>query len=211
MILRHYSIGFNYKINVQKKNPENIISIFPANSIFYLIAWDKIKELEQETNKYTFDINEKTREGYSLIDIAAKYGSEKCFFHLLLNGCQITAKTSISAIEGGNKNIIMHLYNEGMAITDDHLIAAMKYYHNKIFDWLLNERGSIGKIIPADFFYYGNFKAYIFLVENGNDPNGSYARYYDFLCIIIIWNFSYLYEVHYNLKMFIILIYSSHK
>lgn len=150
--------------------------IFPVEKIFHLVALDKLDEFVDEISMEIFDINEKNMKNYSLIDVACKYGSEKCFTYLKLKGATISEQTSIYAIEGGNKNIIISLYNNSnFEITDKHLTAALKYHHNEIFDWLLETKGSIGDLNIAECFYYYNLKGLLFLIENGFEINSKYV------------------------------------
>lgn len=76
-------------------------NIFKLDSIFELVALDKIDDLKN----LDFDINQTTSKNLSLIDIACKFGSYKCFQYLKLLGCKITNERF--AIEGGNKDIII--------------------------------------------------------------------------------------------------------
>lgn len=179
--------------------------LFPPGSIFHSIALDDLDGLIAEIEKENFDIDTVysyyqsafrsiDSDDYTLIDLACKFGSEKCFALLKLKGATISDKTYIYAVEGGNKSILLSLYNDkNFEITDDHLTAALKYYNNDIFDWLLEMKGSIKDINVAEFFSYGNLKGLLFLIENGLNIDNEYifSKYvyiFDFLFINHIYS-----------------------
>lgn len=158
--------------------------VIPTDSLLHLIIFDKIEEFNSEIGKENFDINQVIKYEiipsrfycqYTLIDAACKYGSEKCFMLLKLKGASISEQTSIYAVEGGNKNILVELFNcNEFEITDKHFTAALKYNHNDIFDWLLETKGSIGDLNAAECFSFWNIKGLLFLIENGFNINNQY-------------------------------------
>lgn len=175
--------------------------------IIRLVECDNLDDLIIEAEKESFDID-KVYSGFTLMDAACKLGAEKCFAYLKLRGSYISNNTSIYAIESGNKNIIMALFNDNhFVITDEHLTAALKYHHNDIFDWLLETRGSIGNLNIAQCFCYGNIKGLLFLIENGLDAE-NHLIFQKLLFIIIIRYSSKSFVCHYY-KIFITIIMDS--
>lgn len=162
--------------NIERINIENASNIYPVGSVFHAVAWDKYDELVLEAQKSDFDINQRSKDllELSLINVACKYGSEKCFKFLKLQGAEIKKKTFLYAIEGGNVDIIMTLYNDGFKIKEEHLNNALEFYHYQIFDWLLETKGSIDEIGFKPVFY-GNIPALFFLAENGFNLNITYV------------------------------------
>lgn len=161
------SIGFSFEVYNQRALASDIISIFEKDTAKYYAAWDKLDELVEENNKENFDSNQLSE----LLNIACEYGAEKCFQYLKLLGPKISNNAVDLAIKGGNKNIIMSLYNDGYDFQQNLLWRAILYYNNDVFDWLLEFQGinndlSIGKCLDI-----GNIEAFVFLVENGFDVN----------------------------------------
>lgn len=155
-------------------------------SIGKSVALDQLDDLVGLMEKESFDINMQVGVS-SIINYACRYGSEKCFTFLKLNGALISDDTLKCAVEGGNKNIIMSLINEQQhKITDQHLTTALMYHRNDVFDWLLENKGSIGNLNTAECFYYGNLKGLLFLIENGFDINNEHIFQLHLFIIFII-------------------------
>lgn len=175
-----------------------IFESFENDRIIQSIVWDKIDEFLTEIEKETIDINQEIGDKafglYTLIDFSCKYGSENCFTLLKCKGASISDKTSIYAVEGGNKNIILSLYNDyHFKITDKHLTTALKYHHNDIFDWLLETQGFIGDLNVTECFLYLNIKGLLFLIENGFDVNSQYIFQKLFIFKILYSSLSFVY------------------
>lgn len=186
------SMGLNYGIPSPCKNYDEILSIYPADTVFHACAWNELTFLEEAFNSGSFDINQKCND-LSLIDIACKYGSDECFMYLKLLGAEITDKTSIYAVEGGNKNIILSLYHDGLKLKNEHLQAAINYHHNEVFEWMIEAKVLIGEFNAMEAIYYGNYEAFLFISENEfeiNDTCRVYHFYFTFIILITECNSS---------------------
>ena len=77
----------------------------------------------------------------TIIDYAAYYGSINIFKFLIMNGARVTNSTKISAIVGGNLEIIHILEQENSAFNQFCLTIAIIYNQNDIFDYLISNHG----------------------------------------------------------------------
>lgn len=116
----------------------------------------------------------------TLIDIAAMFGSVRCFKYLQVLGAEITSTTKKMAVFGGSLEIIRILDSSGEDLQDCIEFAASSF-RNDVFDWLLDtkyDESNENAIIDA--FHsaakYGNYyalmklynKAINFEYHNGN-------------------------------------------
>ena len=69
-------------------------------------------------------------------DFCAFYGAVKCFKFLLTNGFNVTPETMLSAVRGGNNEIIQICLNNGQTL-EKMLISAVAYHHHDIVEYLI--------------------------------------------------------------------------
>lgn len=182
-----------------KENEE----IFPVENIFHYVAWDKLDELIIKMEKEQYDIDYKEND-MSLIDAACKYGSEKCFFYFKLKRAKITDKTFLLALEGGNKNIIISLYvDEEFIIADTHLLMALKFHHNDVFEWMLENKEAIGNVGAGETFGFGNLAGLLFLLENGFNIDRTKIIQKMFIISALSSSMTVVYHYYKILNMFI--------
>lgn len=117
---------------------------------------DKYDEVEDDIDHYLSD--------------ACKYGAEKCFAYMKLKFGINDLSLIKDAIEGGNKNIFMTLVNEGAKVTPDLLNDAIKYHHDNIFDFIIDNLEDDN--LPIDTYItnclvFRNIKALFFFINNG--------------------------------------------
>lgn len=118
--------------------------------------FDKYDEVEDDIDHYLSD--------------ACKYGAEKCFAYMKLKFGIKDLSLIKDAIEGGNKNIFMTLINEGAKVTPDLLNDAIKYHHDNIFDFIIDNLEDDN--LPIDTYItnclvFRNIKALFFFINNG--------------------------------------------
>lgn len=187
---------FNYDFNPRVFHIKEENEIFPSGSIEHLIVWDKYDDFVLKIENDSIDINREIDQR-SLIDIACKFSSENCFTYLKLKGAIISQSTYTLAIEGGNKNIIMSLYNDmSFEIKGYHLITALKYHHNDIFEWLLETKGYFEYLVPTDCFYYGNVFGLLFLAMNGFSLDEQCITQNLFIIPILNPSFKFIYHLY---------------
>ena len=105
----------------------------------------------------------------TLLDLAAKAGSYKCFQYLLINGATITNFTADYAVEGGCLEIV-ELCNQNGVDFSNSLKMAIKAHRNDITDWIL---ANFSPAIPDLFFCVSSFNtlALVYFIELGVDVN----------------------------------------
>lgn len=79
-------------------------------------------------------------DNFSLIDFASFKGSVYCFKYLLLNKATVSKNTIELAFYSGNTEIIRILEDE--IDLENCLRITAKYFHNDIFDWLIETKGA---------------------------------------------------------------------
>ena len=113
----------------------------------YIFAHDEVNLLTEMSLKPFFDKNMRYKlqnspyifSGYSLslVEIAAFLGAIKCFKYLLLNNC-LQGDASYYALAGGNLEIIRLCSQESISF-EDHLDAALSFYHYDIMVWIFSQ------------------------------------------------------------------------
>lgn len=115
--------------------------------IIKIISNDDLVALEDiMTGTIGFDIDERIKMPFntkyyvfSLIDFAAFKGSIKCFKYLLVNGANLGENTVRYSFYSGNIEIIRIL--EHNLDFQYEVIISSAYFHNDIFDWLIDGLG----------------------------------------------------------------------
>ena len=78
----------------------------------------------------------------SLIEYSSFFGSIRIFKYLIVNGINLTSELLVFAIHGRNPEIIHHLEDNNIQVTDkiynECLNEAIKCHHNEIADYILN-------------------------------------------------------------------------
>ena len=100
-----------------------------------------------------------------VLDSCALFGGIKCFDFLLVNGYEFGNSIQMSAIIGGNFDII-HKVEEAKYSFDNLLHISFKYHHKDISDWLLSNY-LCEEVYPQQTFIYMNLRAFLFLSLNG--------------------------------------------
>lgn len=104
-----------------------------------------------------------------LIDVAALFGSIKCFELLLSYGASISETTIEYSIIGGCFDIITLIVSMGFSY-DKYLDQAVRYGFNDIADWIM-EKYSISDISITEAVKGGNIEAVAFCLDSGVDIN----------------------------------------
>ena len=118
------------------------------DSIQYALSEDNVEELQIFCSKPCFDINKQLfysifsphemLSSASPIEIAAFFGSIKCFKYLLVNGANLNERLSHYSIAGGNLEIVrIYSQQQGSNISEA-FETAVKFRRVEIFDWLVS-------------------------------------------------------------------------
>ncbi|OHS93014.1 hypothetical protein TRFO_40664 [Tritrichomonas foetus] len=140
---------------------------------------DDFETFSQITNSSDFDFSQKfdqspfervefVNQGCYLIEYSAFFGSIKCFRFLVENLEILPFNIAKFAIAGGNQKIIKICESKN-CVFDDTLSIAIMYHHQKIIEWLLNEKKhqiSLNDIKAC--IKYANFKALEYFMINYN-------------------------------------------
>ena len=121
-------------------------------------------------NTNVFKIYEANR-----LELAALFGSVKCFKYLMMNGYEINKETCKFAVAGGNNEII-HLCEQKGLVFDDCLFISSMYHRFEIFEWL-NTHFNYEDISFSEFIEYYNEPLFYFYSLSGSnveteDKNG---------------------------------------
>ncbi|EAY19709.1 hypothetical protein TVAG_433050 [Trichomonas vaginalis G3] len=107
--LLHYK-GFKFENFEPEMKEAEILNLYPPKSALYYIAWDKVDDLKSKFPN--LDINKEINK-ITPLDCSIKFGSELCFNYLKNIGAKYTDKSEYYAAQGGNKEIFMHMIEEG--------------------------------------------------------------------------------------------------
>ena len=157
-----------------KMRGENAFKPF-EDEIGYIIVNDDVKKIIYSSIDEDFFNSEITlnkgpyAQNISLLDLAAKAGSVKCFKYLLLNGACVSDKTADYAVEGGSLEIVEMCYQEGCDFSNS-LKIAIKAHRNDIAEWILS---NFAVVAPDLFLCITSFNtlALVYFVEHGLDIN----------------------------------------
>ena len=75
---------------------------------------------------------------YSPLNFSAFCGNIQVFNHLLINGFEITEKTIVNAVKGGNLEIIEIIKQKGFSL-EEYFYIAVEYHRNDIAKWIYEE------------------------------------------------------------------------
>ena len=163
-ILNHFHLNFDIaRYCIILRNMLEVKSILPPNkctdkhifdfaeegTIGRAIFEDNIELLQHllaahpdEGKEQMFDIGHFFQSNYHLkrskadrIEVAALFGSIKCFKYLMMNGDEIDEDTCKFAVSGGNLKIIHLCEQKGLQFEDCLFISSI-YHQFEIFEWL---------------------------------------------------------------------------
>ncbi|EAY01305.1 hypothetical protein TVAG_395520 [Trichomonas vaginalis G3] len=115
-----------------KQSVDELLSQYDFGEIEEVIANDDLDALDSIYSSFGF---ESDRTSPSDLDLAAEYGSIKCFRYLYENGSVITSDTTSGAFLGNNYDII-NICEQNSAITSDYADIACIYHHNDEYRYL---------------------------------------------------------------------------
>ncbi|EAX98922.1 hypothetical protein TVAG_242870 [Trichomonas vaginalis G3] len=134
-------------------------------------------DLEKIIQKGKIEVNQ------DLINRAALYGAVKCFKHFLNNFKSINNKTMISAIKGGNNEIIKIVSRNVKYATAENLFTAIICHRNNIVEEILDEDFKLfEEIVTITHIYNMNYQVFIFAIINKIYQN-AFTNAYDFLLV----------------------------
>ena len=191
MCIRDSYKGFEFENFKPKFTQEEILNIYPPDSPFYYVAWDKVDALKSRFPN--LDVNEKFGQCFTLLDCVIKYGSELCFNYLINIGAKYTFISEDYAVQGGNKTIFMRLIDDGHSF-DKMINTAIDYRNFEIAEYLQCNFGQIPDSL-AESMYFGNFDVASFLLSNRADINDDYNLFL-FISIIDLMHSLSLYINH---------------
>lgn len=172
------SKGYSTNFLETEVTVDDVLNIYPPNSICYFVTWDKVEELKKHTADPSFNFND-FYDIIPLIDIAAKYGSIECFKYLLLRGVEPTEDTEEYAIEGGNFEIMQILGQNYQQKFKYKLETAIENHcSTEIIQWLLKNT-ECEEISMAMCMKFYNIKMALFLLCNSYDINDVYEHHSD--------------------------------
>lgn len=156
-------------------------------SIQYVIKFDKVDILMQYAAMDDFDPNKKLEnsafdtithrymknEELKLIELAALYGSEKCFKYLYENYKEtLTDRITKYALIGGSTEII-NIINKENKPFDTALPWAAAYRRNSQVEWIVKEKKPSQEILNKTLnkaIKYNSAQSVLFLLQNGAVP-----------------------------------------
>lgn len=160
LVIYNVYIQFDkYRENNWKILREHRCYEFHQSAATYFIANDLIDDLQNLLNHSKFDLNSRNSPSSyewrpflqkcpTFLQIAAFFGSLKCFKYLLLNGADLRCndfegKTIAQfAVAGGNNEIIRILHQSNVSFSGTLQVAAL-FHRNEIFCWILENEISI--------------------------------------------------------------------
>ncbi|EAY12973.1 hypothetical protein TVAG_405190 [Trichomonas vaginalis G3] len=185
-----YYKGMRFEKFEPEMKEEDILNIFPTNSISHYVAWDKIDELK---NKFPTINPQYVNQKMFPLDCAIKFGSELCFNYLRNIGAKYTKDSEKFAVQGGNEYIFNQMIEDGK--TFDGLInMALKYHNYQIADYLKTEFGQKPNSV-AQSMLYGNYGVASYLLSKGSYSNEYYGILFIFTFIITSYNSFSLYKI----------------
>lgn len=106
-------------------------------------------DYDQKLQPFLFEPFKEIDLELTLSDLAAFYGSVKCFKFLMLQHADLS-KSGKFAIFGGNNEIIRLIEQDGNGMTDL-FYCAIKYHHYELFNWLLLNHGPVGELYKHEY------------------------------------------------------------
>lgn len=158
---------------------------FAENSVGYFIKYDHKVNLMTIIQDSKFDINmglycleienfcectalDFNRRTYSLISIAAFYGSENCFRLLKESGADIDNDCITLAIIGGNHDIMKFVETLPLTNVDMYVLPAIMSFRNEFLVWVVNNIQNI-YLNLADCINSFNIPCMYYCIENSHD------------------------------------------
>jgi Pyruvate/2-oxoacid:ferredoxin oxidoreductase delta subunit len=150
---------------------------YSKDSMGFFLKYDKFEELQQLSTFPNFNVSAKifispcdlpsgiTLEEESLLSVSVFYGSVECFKFLLLNGAEVTSSVCVSAVKGGDLEIIQICELEHVDFSDC-LQASVAYLRNDVADWLL-QNFNVNSFQYVDCIKCLNFPAFTYLHAKG--------------------------------------------
>ena len=152
----------------------------------YVLKFDKLDTLQQYLSMEDFDPHKKLENGaFDIIthtflnerqlipiEMAALYGSEKCFKLLHITFQELTEDTALYACIGGNQTIISIIDKAGGSFGKG-LAWAAAYRKNILVEWIVKEKKPSQQYLNAALekaIEFDNAYAVLFLLQNGAVP-----------------------------------------
>ena len=108
----------------------------------------------------------------SNLQIAALFGSVKCFRFLLINGEEIKAKTCEYAIIGGNYEIV-HLCEQNGLKFEKCLNVSVQFHRFDLFEWLNNHFNYDKILLDECILYYNEPIIYLYITNSPEEKDDS--------------------------------------
>jgi ankyrin repeat protein len=110
---------------------------FINDSLVYSVTTDNLESFvfHSTSQNVTKNVIKFENKNVSFLDFAAICGAVKIFKYLIINVCEITRKTVLCSIRGGNEDIIQLLEQKDFSF-DETFSEAIKYHNNSIAFWL---------------------------------------------------------------------------
>ena len=179
---------FSETMEKKPESFEEIVGLFPYNTIEFFIKEDDLSNLQQYLQKNKGIISQTrnndsfhrqiidadfsfkyTVQNFTLTDLAAFYGSVNCFKYLFLNNCPLGNEISQLAIAGGNHEICHIIEQKGITF-DSCFMTCVKLHRYQLSDWLLMNYKC--QQIPLTYcLECKNYTAFLFFLLNGADVN----------------------------------------
>jgi hypothetical protein len=184
---------------------------YDKTSIGFFLKFDNFDEIQKLSTVADFDFfsptfispcdlpHPTTLNSESLLSVCAFYGSIECFKFIFLNGVPVLNPVCISAVKGGNLEILQICEQEHGDFSKC-LPASVAYLRNDVADWIINNfkpqachcKDSIQSL---------NFQALVYLCAQQNNIHETVQIFIDLLTLIISqWNLSLSY---YDLHLFL--------
>ena len=177
-----------YRLNCCNHHPINVaIKNDDADEVQRIVS-EECLDINETSKPSIFELSMFCQTEPTLIQIAAFYGSVRCFKYFALNDadlqkCDEERKTTIQfAVAGGNYEIIRILQRANIDFSGAANIATL-YHRNEIFKWIYDTIENNVKLIDE---YHGsllqsscesnNLEVFQFCMEHGMDVNQKSAR-----------------------------------
>ena len=173
-----YILRKNYKHNPDGKIDTKYFDLFPDDDIINAIYHDDYDTLYSILlSKHDFNFDEVIDEDesyayenllrltnfsfdYTLLDIAALFGSVKCFKYIFLNMESIPESTALYAIQGGSIEIVQILNQKDIDFSECFNLS-IRYHQYELAEWILLNCDSYDTPLSGCLLYY-NFKAFLY-------------------------------------------------
>lgn len=168
---------------------------YPKDSLGFCIKYDDIDQFKQVTSAPDFNFNMRIpcidcihysrSTSFSLLSIAAFYGSVEVFRYLLEKGAYYTESTAKLSVLGGNWSIILYLTDRGYDFSK-YVKIAVESHQNEIVDWIVDDHSDA--IVPLTVAVKAlNFSLISYILSRPNvdieekDKNGHTSLY---VCVL---------------------------